>query len=80
EDLKMDELLARLKKSEVKELIIATNPNAEGEATALYLANLIQPMGTKVTRIAQGIPTGGDIEYTDQVTLIKALKGRTTIE
>ncbi len=79
EDLKINELIVRLKKGETKEVIIATNPNAEGEATALYLANLIQPMGIKVTRIAQGIPTGGDIEYVDQVTLTKSLKGRIEI-
>ena len=79
DDLKINELMVRLKKGETKEVIIATNPNAEGEATALYLANLIQPMGIKVTRIAQGIPTGGDIEYVDQVTLTKSLKGRIEI-
>lgn len=60
----------------IKEVIIATNPNVEGEATAMYLAKLIKPFGVKVTRIAHGIPVGGDLEYTDEVTLARALQGR----
>lgn len=76
DDIKVRELLVRLKDGQVKEVIIATNPTTNGNATALYLANLIKPLGVKVTRIAQGIPMGGDIEYTDGVTLKKALEGR----
>ncbi|HBX48497.1 MAG TPA: recombination protein RecR, partial [Clostridiaceae bacterium] len=64
---------------EVKEVILATNSNVEGEATAMYIARLLKPMGVKVTRIAHGIPVGGDIEYTDEVTLGKALEGRREI-
>ena len=60
----------------MKELIIATNPNIEGEATAMYIARLIKPAGIKVTRIAHGIPVGGDLEYADEVTLLKSLEGR----
>jgi recombination protein RecR len=76
DDIKIRELLIRIKSGQVKEVIIATNPTTNGNATALYLANLIKPLGIKVTRIAQGIPMGGDIEYTDGVTLKKALEGR----
>ncbi len=76
EDLKINELLERLKSGKVKEVIIATNPTVEGEATALYLAKLIKPLGIKVTRIAHGVPMGGDLEYTDEATLRKALEGR----
>jgi recombination protein RecR len=76
EDIRIQELLNRLKTSQVKEVIIATNPTTNGNATALYLSNVIKPLGIKVTRIAQGIPIGGDIEYTDEVTLKKALEGR----
>jgi recombination protein RecR len=76
EDLKVRELLARLDAGGVKELILATNPNVEGEATALYLAKLVRPLGVRVTRIARGLPVGGDLEYADQVTLSKALEGR----
>ena len=75
-DIKIKELLERLKDDTVKEIILATNPNIEGEATAMYLAKLINPLGIEVTRIAHGIPIGGDIEYTDEVTLCKALEGR----
>lgn len=75
EDLKIKELLARLD-GDVKEIIVATNPNIEGEATAMYLARLIKPLGLCVTRIAHGIPVGGDLEYADEVTLAKALQGR----
>lgn len=74
EDIKIKELLERLK--DIKEVIIATNPRVEGEATAIYLSKLIKPLGIKVTRIAHGIPVGGDLEYTDEVTLSKALEGR----
>jgi len=76
EDLKVKELLSRLKKKEVKEVIIATNPSTEGEATAIYLSKLIKPLGVKVTRIARGLPAGGDLEYADQTTLANALEGR----
>ena len=68
--------MERLEAGEVKEVIMATNPNMEGGATALYLTKLIKGLGVKVTRIAYGIPMGGDIEYTDNVTLAKALEGR----
>ena len=76
EDIKIKELLERLRDTDVKEIIIATNPRVEGEATAIYLSKLIKPIGIKVTRIAHGIPVGGELEYTDEVTLSKALEGR----
>lgn len=76
EDLKIKELLVRLNAESIKEVIIATNPSVEGEATALYLARLIKPLGVDVSRIAYGIPVGGDIEYTDEITLGKALRDR----
>lgn len=76
DDIKIKELLARLSDSSVKEIILATNPRVEGEATAIYLSKIIKPLGIKVTRIAQGIPVGGDLEYTDEVTLSQALEGR----
>ena len=76
EDIKIKELLQRLQTEKVDEVIIATNPKVEGEATAIYLAKLIKPLGIKVTRIAHGIPVGGDLEYTDEITLMKALEGR----
>ncbi len=76
DDIRIQELLNRLKNGQVKEVIVATNPTTNGNATALYLSNLIKPLGITVTRIAQGIPMGGDIEYTDEVTLKKALEGR----
>jgi recombination protein RecR len=79
EDIKAKELLKRLEAGIVKEVIMATNPNVEGGATALYLTQLIKPLGVKVTRIAYGIPMGGDIEYTDGETLAKALEGRREI-
>ena len=78
DDLRIKELLSRLKEG-VKEIILATNPNTEGEATAVYLSNLIKPLKVKVTRIARGLPMGGDLEYADQVTLAKAMEGRTEI-
>lgn len=76
EDIKIKELLERLRDTDVKEIILATNPRVEGEATAIYLSKLIKPIGIKVTRIAHGIPVGGDLEYTDEITLSKALEGR----
>jgi len=76
DQLKVRELMERLKDSNVAEIIVATNPNIEGEATAMYLARLIKPLGIKVTRIAHGLPVGGDLEYADQVTLSKAFEGR----
>ncbi len=76
EDIKIKELLERLEDIDIKEIIIATNPRVEGEATAIYISKLIKPLGIKVTRIAHGIPVGGDLEYTDEVTLSKALEGR----
>ena len=76
DDIKIKELLARLMDGQVKEVILATNPRVEGEATAMYLSKLIKPLGVTVTRIAHGIPVGGDLEYTDEITLTKALEGR----
>lgn len=75
-DIKVKELLARLSDGIVKEVILATNPTVEGEATALYLSRLIKPLGVKVTRIAHGIPVGGNLEYFDEVTLSKAMENR----
>jgi recombination protein RecR len=74
--LKIHELLERLKVELVKEVLLATNPNLEGEATAMYLARLIAPLGLRVTRLARGLPVGGDLEYADEVTLTRALEGR----
>ncbi|NLL06635.1 MAG: recombination protein RecR [Clostridiaceae bacterium] len=79
EDIKIKELLKRLQNKDVKEIIIATNPNIEGEATAMYISKLLKPLGVKATRIAHGIPVGGDLEYADEVTLAKALEGRREI-
>jgi len=76
EDINLKSLITRLHDDEVRELIIATNPNIEGEATAMYIARLIKPSGIKVSRIAHGIPVGGDLEYADEVTLLKAIEGR----
>lgn len=76
DDIKIKELLSRLMNGEVKEIILATNPRVEGEATAMYISKLVKPLGVKATRIAHGIPVGGDLEYTDEVTLSKALEGR----
>ena len=76
EDINLMSLLKRLQSTDVKEVIVATNPNIEGEATAVYISRLIKPAGIKVTRIAHGIPVGGDLEYADEVTLLKALEGR----
>ena len=79
EDINLKSLIERLRDSEIKEVILATNPNIEGEATAMYIARLLKPAGIKVTRIAHGLPVGGDIEYADKVTLLKSLEGRTEI-
>lgn len=76
EDINLKQLIVRLQNSDVKEIILATNPNIEGEATAMYIARLIKPSGIKVSRIANGIPVGGDLEYADEVTLLKAMEGR----
>jgi recombination protein RecR len=79
EALRIKELLARIKNEVVQEIIVATNPTMDGEATALYLSKVIKPLGVAVTRIARGLPMGGDLEYTDAVTLGKALEGRREI-
>ncbi len=76
EDINLKQLILRLQQNDVKEVILATNPTIEGEATAMYAARLIKPSGIRVTRIAHGIPVGGDLEYTDEVTLSKAMEGR----
>ena len=76
EDIHIKELLNRLYDDKVKEVIMATNPNIEGEATAMYIAKLLKPLGVKVTRIAHGLPVGGDLEYADEVTLAKAIENR----
>lgn len=76
EDLKVAELLQRLRSGEVQEVILATNPNLEGEATSMYLTRLLRPLGVRVTRLARGLPVGGDLEYADNVTLASALEGR----
>ncbi len=80
EQLRIRELLARLRGSEVREVILATNPNVNGEATAMYLSRLLTPLGLRVTRIARGVPMGSDLEYSDQVTLARALEGRRDVE
>lgn len=79
DDIKIKELLTRTMNGNVKEIILATNPRVEGEATSMYISKLIKPMGIKTTRIARGIPVGGDLEYTDEITLTKALEGRNEI-
>jgi recombination protein RecR len=76
DDLKIKELLQRLESAETAEVILATNPSLEGDATALYLTRLLRPIGIRVTRIARGLPVGGDLEYADEVTLAQALEGR----
>lgn len=76
DQIKLKELLARLEDGEVREVIVATNPTVEGEATAMYISRLLKPFGIKVTRLAYGIPVGGDLEYADEVTLYRALEGR----
>jgi recombination protein RecR len=79
DDLKIKELLGRLQDSAVEEVILATNPNLEGEATSMYLQRLISPLGIKVTRLARGLPFGADLEYADEVTLTRALENRQEI-
>jgi recombination protein RecR len=76
DDLKIKELLQRLKPGSVKEMILATNPNLEGEATAMYLQRLLSHLGVRLTRLARGLPVGGDLEYADEITLTHALEGR----
>ncbi|MBT3363494.1 MAG: recombination protein RecR [Chloroflexi bacterium] len=76
DDLKIKELLTRIQNDDVKEIILATNPNLEGEATAMYIQRLIAPLGIRVTRLARGLPAGGDLEYADEITLTRALEGR----
>jgi len=75
-ELRIKELLTRISRDEPREIILATNPNVEGEATAMYLAKLLKPLGVRTTRIAHGVPVGGDLEYVDEVTLSRALEGR----
>lgn len=77
EDINIPSLIERLKSDEVNELILAMNPNLEGESTAMYISRLVKPIGIKVTRLAQGLSVGGDLEYADEVTLSKAIAGRT---
>lgn len=79
ENIRVKELLMRLREHDVNEIIMATNPNIEGEATAMYISRLLKPLEIKVTRIAHGVPVGGDLEYADEVTLMKALEGRREI-
>ncbi|MDE3181069.1 MAG: recombination mediator RecR [Acidobacteriota bacterium] len=79
EQLRLKSLMERLKDGRVKEIIVATNPNVEGEATAIYLARLIKPLGIKVSRIAMGIPVGSELEFADEVTMLKAMEGRREI-
>ena len=80
EHLKVRELLARMGAEDIDEVILCTNPNIEGEATAMYLARLLRPLGVKVTRLASGLPVGGDLEYADELTLGRALEGRRELE
>ena len=80
EQLRVKELLARIDEEGINEVILATNPNIEGEATAMYLARLLKPLGLQVTRIASGLPVGGDLEYADEVTLGRALEGRREVD
>ena len=79
DDIRIRELMSRLASGEIKEVVLATNPDVEGEATAAYISRLIKPMGVKVTRIAHGVPIGGELEYTDEVTLLRAFEGRTEL-
>jgi recombination protein RecR len=80
DQLKIRELLARLDDEGISEIILCTNPNTEGDVTAMYLARLLKPLGLRVTRIASGLPVGGDLEYADELTLGRALEGRREIE
>lgn len=79
DDIKIKELLARIHEGNIREVIMATNPNVEGEATAMYISKLLKPLGIRTTRIAHGIPVGGDLEYADEVTLARAFEGRRDI-
>ena len=79
DQIRIKELLARLSDGEVKEVIMATNPTVEGEATAMYISRLLKPMGITVSRLAYGVPVGGDLEYADEVTLSRAIEGRSII-
>lgn len=79
EDIKLKELMTRLSEGDINEVIVATNSSLEGETTAMYISKLIKPTGIKVTRIASGVPVGGDLEYIDEVTLLRALEGRTDL-
>ncbi|MBR2896598.1 MAG: recombination protein RecR, partial [Oscillospiraceae bacterium] len=78
-DVRIRELLLRMQVTDVREVVMATNPDTEGEATAMYISRLLRPMGVKVTRLANGIPVGSQLEYADEVTLIRALEGRREI-
>ena len=78
-DIRIRELVTRVGTEDVQEVIVATNPNVEGEATAMYIAKLLKPMGVRVTRIAHGLPVGGDLEYADEVTLSRAMENRREI-
>lgn len=80
EDIHAHELIARLRDGSVSEVVLATNPNMEGEATAMYLARLMRPLGLKITRLARGLPMGGDLEYADEITLARALDGRSPVD
>jgi recombination protein RecR len=79
DDIRLKELITRIRENEIAEVIMATDPNIEGEATAMYISKLLNPLGIKVTRIAYGVPVGGDLEYADEVTLTKAIEGRRVI-
>jgi len=79
DNIRIKELLERVQQGNVKEIILATNPNVEGEATAMYISRLMKPLGVRITRIAHGLPVGGDLEYADEVTLTRALEGRREI-
>ena len=79
DDIRLKELMARLSSEDIREVILATNSSLEGETTAMYISKLIKPTGIRVTRIARGVPVGGDLEYIDEVTLLRALEGRTEL-
>jgi recombination protein RecR len=76
DELRIDELVARARAGTVQEVLLATNPNLEGEATGMYIARLLQPLNVRITRLARGLPVGGDLEYADAITLSRALQGR----
>jgi len=79
DDLRIDELLARLERESVSEVVLAISPTVEGDTTAMYLARVLKPTGVRVTRLALGLPVGGDLDYADQVTIVRALEGRTEL-